>query len=123
QKVWNTSAHHAEFGLLLARTDWDVPKHRGITFFAFPMLQDGVEVRPLRQANGYSSFNEVFLTDARVPADNVVGDLGGGWAVGVATLAMERRAFATFGLRASASPAHRRRGVRGAQAGARRAST
>jgi alkylation response protein AidB-like acyl-CoA dehydrogenase len=116
QKVWNTSAHHAEFGLLLARTDWDVPKHRGITFFAFPMLQDGVEVRPLRQANGYSSFNEVFLTDARVPADNVVGDVGGGWAVGVTTLAMERRAFATFGLRASASTANGGRAVREAKA-------
>jgi alkylation response protein AidB-like acyl-CoA dehydrogenase len=115
QKVWNTSAHHAEFGLLLARTDWDAPKHRGITYFAFPMHQDGVEVRPLRQANGYSSFNEVFLTDARVPADNVVGELGGGWAVAVTTLAMERRAFATFGLRAGATNRNGGRAVREAK--------
>ena len=67
QKVWNTSAGHADFGLLLARTDWDVPKHRGITYFALPMHQAGIEVRPLRQMNGHASFNEVFLTDARVP--------------------------------------------------------
>ena len=68
QKVWNTSAHHADSGMLLARTDWDVPKHRGITYFVLPMQQPGVEVRPLRQMNGHASFNEVFLTDARVPA-------------------------------------------------------
>ncbi len=91
QKVWNTSAHHADFGLLLARTDWDVPKHRGITYFVLPMHQPGVEVRPLRQMNGYQSFNEVFLTDARVPAGNVVGEVGGGWRVALATLGHERR--------------------------------
>ena len=59
--------------MLLARTDWDVPKHRGISYFVLPMHQPGVEVRPLRQMNGHASFNEVFLTDARVPAANVVG--------------------------------------------------
>jgi len=116
QKVWNTSAHHAEFGLLLARTDWDVPKHRGITFLAFPMHQDGVEVRPLRQANGYSSFNEVFMTEARVPNDNVVGEIGGGWAVAVTTLAMERRAFASFGLRTATTARNGGRAAREAQA-------
>ena len=68
QKVWNTSAHHADFGMLVARTDWDAPKHRGLTYFALPMHQPGVEVRPLRQMNDHSSFNEVFMTDARVPA-------------------------------------------------------
>ena len=73
QKVWNTAAHHADFGLLLARTDWDVPKHRGITCFAVPMRQPGVEVRPLRQMNGHASFNEVFFDDAPVPADHVIG--------------------------------------------------
>jgi len=72
QKVWNTSAYHADFGLLLARTDWDVPKHRGITYFILPMRQPGVEVRPLRQMNGHASFNEVFLDRARVPAGNVI---------------------------------------------------
>jgi alkylation response protein AidB-like acyl-CoA dehydrogenase len=92
QKVWNTSAHHADVGLLVARTDWDVPKHRGLTYFVLPMKQPGVEVRPLRQANGHSSFNEVFFDDARIPADQVVGEVGGGWAVALTTLAHERRA-------------------------------
>src|SRR5688572_21729775 len=90
QKVWTTSAHHADHGMLLARTDWDAPKHRGITWFVLPMQQPGVEPRPLRQMNGHASFNEVFLTDARVPADNVVGDPGDGWKVALTTLAHER---------------------------------
>ena len=91
QKVWNTSAHHADFGLLLARSDWDAPKHRGITYFVLPMRQAGVTVRPLRQMNGHASFNEVFLDDARVPADFVVGEPGMGWSVARTTLAHERR--------------------------------
>ncbi len=99
QKVWNTSAHHADYGLLVARTDWDAPKHTGITYFAFPMRQSGVEVRPLRQMNGYSSFNEVFLSEARVPAANVIGDVGKGWAVAVTTLGVERASFAAFARR------------------------
>ena len=65
QKLWSTSAHHADYGMLLARTDWDVPKHAGITYFVLPMHQPGVEARPLRQMNGHASFNEVFLTAAR----------------------------------------------------------
>jgi alkylation response protein AidB-like acyl-CoA dehydrogenase len=97
QKVWTTSAHHARFGMLLARTDWDAPKHRGITYFAIPMDQPGVEVRPLRQMNGHASFNEVFLTDARVAAANVIGGVGDGWTVAHTTLAHERRLFS--GLR------------------------
>ena len=68
QKLWSTSAHHADVGLLLARTDPDVPKHRGISYFVLPMHQPGVEVRPVHQMNEHSSFNEVFLSDARVPA-------------------------------------------------------
>ncbi len=91
QKVWNTSAHHADLGLLLARTDWGAPKHRGITCFALPMRQAGVEVRPLRQMNGHASFNEVFLDEAAIPHDHVIGDVGGGWAVARTTLAHERR--------------------------------
>jgi alkylation response protein AidB-like acyl-CoA dehydrogenase len=91
QKVWNTSAHHADLGLLLARTDWDVPKHRGITYFVLPMHQPGVEARPLRQMNDHRSFNEVFLTEARVPAGDVVGEVGDGWRVALTTLAFERR--------------------------------
>ena len=77
----------ADFGLLLARSDWDVPKHRGLTYFVLPMRQPGVEVRPLRQMNDHSSFNEVFLTEARVPADHVIGEVGGGLAVALTTLA------------------------------------
>jgi alkylation response protein AidB-like acyl-CoA dehydrogenase len=91
QKVWNTGAAHAAFGLLLARTDWDVPKHRGITYFAIPMQQPGIEVRPLRQMNGHASFNEVFLDNARVPAANVIGAVNDGWKVALTTLAHERR--------------------------------
>jgi alkylation response protein AidB-like acyl-CoA dehydrogenase len=94
QKVWNTSAHHAELGLLLARTNWDEPKHKGITCFAVPMQQSGVEVRPLRQMNGHASFNEVFFDEARVPAANVIGTPGEGWAVAVTTLMYERRGAA-----------------------------
>jgi alkylation response protein AidB-like acyl-CoA dehydrogenase len=90
QKLWSTSAHHADYAMLLARTDWDVPKHRGITWFALPMHQPGVEARPLRQMNGYASFNEVFLTDARVRAADVVGEPGDGWKVALTTLAHER---------------------------------
>jgi alkylation response protein AidB-like acyl-CoA dehydrogenase len=95
QKVWNTSAHHADLGMLLARTDWDAPKHEGISYFALPMQQPGVEVRPILQMNGHSSFNEVFLTDARVPAANLVGGQGDGWRVARTTL-MHERTFATL---------------------------
>ncbi|HET6811244.1 MAG TPA: acyl-CoA dehydrogenase family protein [Acidimicrobiales bacterium] len=90
QKVWTTGALSAARALLLARTDWDVPKHRGITYLVLPMDQPGVEVRPIRQMNGYASFNEVFLTDARLPASDVVGDVGEGWRVALTTLAHER---------------------------------
>ena len=92
QKLWTTSAHHADFGILVARTDWDAPKHRGLTYFAIPMHQPGVEVRPLRQMNDHSSFNEVFLTDARIPKDYVIGEVNDGWSVALTTLAFERRA-------------------------------
>ena len=91
QKVWNTSAHHADFGLLVARTDWDAPKHQGLTYFVIDMRQAGVEVRQLRQMNGHASFNEVFFTDAKIPADWIVGAKNNGWAVAMTTLAHERR--------------------------------
>ena len=90
QKLWSTSAHHADYGMLLARTDWEVPKHLGISWLVLPMHQPGVEARPLRQMNGHASFNEVFLTDARVPVDDVVGRPGDGWTVARTTLAHER---------------------------------
>ncbi len=95
QKVWNTSAHHADFGMLVARTDWDVPKHAGISYFVLPMRQPGVEVRPILQMNRHSSFNEVFLTDARIPATNLVGAEGDGWRIARTTL-MHERTFATM---------------------------
>jgi alkylation response protein AidB-like acyl-CoA dehydrogenase len=91
QKVWTTSAHHAQYGLLLARTDWDVSKHLGLSYFVIEIEQPGVEVRPLRQMNGHASFNEVFMTDASVPADMLVGTLNQGWQVAMTTLAHERR--------------------------------
>lgn len=90
QKVWTSGARGAEYGMLIARTDWDQPKHRGITFFWLPMRQDGVEVRPLRQATGDARFNEVFLTDARVPDSHRLGDLNAGWWVLQTALAYER---------------------------------
>lgn len=91
QKVWNTSAHHADFGILVARTDWDLPKHQGISFFLIDMHQPGVEARPLKQMNGHASFNEVFMTDAEVAAEDLVGGEGNGWAVAKTTLSYERR--------------------------------
>lgn len=91
QKVWTSFARSADYGLLVARTDWDVPKHKGISFFIFPMRQPGVEVRPIHQITGESEFNEVFITDARVPNANLVGEPGGGWAVLQLALAYERR--------------------------------
>jgi alkylation response protein AidB-like acyl-CoA dehydrogenase len=110
QKLWSTSAHHAKYGMLLARTNWDVPKHRGITYFALEMHQPGVVVRPLRQMNGYASFNEVFFNDARVPAANAIGEIGNGWTVALATLAHERRSFDALQARGR-SPAGRGRAV------------
>lgn len=91
QKVWTTSGAHADVGLLLARTDPDVPKHAGLTCFILPMHQRGVEVRPLRQMNGHASFNEVFLDDAVIPPGHLLGDVNGGWRVALTTLAYERR--------------------------------
>jgi alkylation response protein AidB-like acyl-CoA dehydrogenase len=81
QKVWNTSAHHADYGMLLARTNRNGSKHQGITYFILPMRQPGVEVRPIKQMNYHSSFNEVFMTDARIPANMILGTLDDGWRV------------------------------------------
>lgn len=90
QKVWTSNANEATYGMLLARTDWDVPKHGGISFFIFPMKQTGVEIRPINQITGESEFNEIFITEARVPARYVVGELNGGWKVLQTALAYER---------------------------------
>ena len=91
QKVWTTSAHHADHGLLLARTDWDAPKHEGLSYFVIDVKQPGVDVQPLKQMNGHASFNQVFFTDAKVPQENLVGRVGDGWKVAMTTLAHERR--------------------------------
>ncbi len=91
QKVWTTSAHHADHGLLLARTDWDAPKHEGLSYFVIDIKQPGVDVQPLKQMNGHASFNQVFFTDATVPSENLVGGVGNGWKVAMTTLAHERR--------------------------------
>jgi len=90
QKVWTSSAATADYGMLIARTDWDVPKHLGISFFFCPMKQPGIEVRPLRQITNESHFNEVFITDAVVPAENLLGELNTGWGVLQTALAYER---------------------------------
>jgi alkylation response protein AidB-like acyl-CoA dehydrogenase len=90
QKVWNTSADHADMAILVARTDWDAVKHAGLTYFVLDMRQEGVEARPIEQMNYHHSFNEVFLTDAVIPHDDVVGEVGGGWRVARGTLAHER---------------------------------
>jgi alkylation response protein AidB-like acyl-CoA dehydrogenase len=93
QKVWTSSAHVADMGMLLARTDLDAPKHKGITYFLLDMHTPGIEVRGLRQIDGAIHFNEVFFTDVRVPADRVVGDVNGGWRVALTTLTAERTAI------------------------------
>ena len=90
QKVWTSEGSHADLGMLVARTDPEAPKHRGLTWFAFEMDQDGVEVRPLREMTGRSLFNEVFIDGARVPRANVIGDLNDGWRVTNTTLMVER---------------------------------
>jgi alkylation response protein AidB-like acyl-CoA dehydrogenase len=90
QKVWNSYAQHADWGILIARTDPDVPKHRGITYFVVDMKTPGIDVRPLRQITGIAHFNEVFLSGVRIPQANVVGEVNGGWAVTHTTLANER---------------------------------
>ena len=90
QKVWNTMAHIGDWGMLVTRTDTEQPKHKGMTYFAVDMHSTGVEVRPLRQITGEAEFNEVYLTDARIPDDNRIGAVGEGWRVALTTLMNER---------------------------------
>ncbi len=90
QKVWNTLAHIADRGMLVARTDPEAPKHKGLTYFALDMHAPGVEVRPLRQITGEAEFNEVYMTEVRVPDADRIGDVGEGWRVSMTTLMNER---------------------------------
>ncbi|PWA10754.1 hypothetical protein DCC39_10730 [Pueribacillus theae] len=90
QKVWTSLAHHADWCFLLARTDQDAPKHKGITFFLVPMDNPGVTVRPLVQLNKSREFNEVFFDNVRIPKENVVGGVNNGWQVAMGTLSFER---------------------------------
>jgi alkylation response protein AidB-like acyl-CoA dehydrogenase len=97
QKVWTSTGLTADLGMLLARTDPDVPKHQGITYFAVDMHQPGVEVRPLREMTGRSLFNEVFLTDVVVDDDAAIGGVNNGWAVANTTLGFERSGLGAGG--------------------------
>ncbi|MDJ0769853.1 MAG: acyl-CoA dehydrogenase family protein [Ilumatobacter sp.] len=106
QKVWNTLAHLADWGMLVTRSNPDIPKHKGMTYFALDMKAPGVEVRPLRQITGEAEFNEVYMTDVRVPDANRIGAEGEGWRASLTTLMNERSAIGT----GSASGAKPRRG-------------
>jgi alkylation response protein AidB-like acyl-CoA dehydrogenase len=102
QKVWTTYAHEAKWCMLLARTDQDAPKHKGITYFILDMEQPAVDVRPLRQITGEAEFNEIFMEEAEIPDENIVGEVGGGWQVAITTLMFERAglgAAAVMGLK------------------------
>jgi alkylation response protein AidB-like acyl-CoA dehydrogenase len=103
QKVWTSGGHAADLGMLIARTDPEQPKHAGITYFVIDMHQPGIEVRPLREMTGRALFNEVFLEEARVPADAVIGGLGNGWRVANTTLMFERSGLGAGGGSGAAS--------------------
>ena len=102
QKVWTSLAHKARWGLLLARTDTDTPKHKGLTYFVLDMHSAGVECRPLRQMTGQAEFNEVYITDARIPDTHRLGGIGDGWRVAMTTLMNERSALGASGSRRGA---------------------
>ena len=90
QKIWTSGAHHSDWGLLIARTDPNVPKHKGLTMFFLDMKSPGVDIRPIKQANGQSEFNEVYFTDVRIPDHQRLGEVGNGWNVSLTTLMNER---------------------------------
>jgi len=98
QKVWTTGAHYSKFGILIARTDPDVAKHKGITYFICPMDLPGIEIRTIKNIAGADSFNEVFFTDVRIPHANVVGDVNDGWRLAKVTLGNERVSLSTGGV-------------------------
>jgi alkylation response protein AidB-like acyl-CoA dehydrogenase len=96
QKVWTSGAQHSKWCMLVARTDPEAPKHKGLTYFLLDMEQDGVQVRPLRQITGEPEFNELFIDGARIPDENVLGGVGNGWKVALTTLMNERAGLAFF---------------------------
>jgi alkylation response protein AidB-like acyl-CoA dehydrogenase len=98
QKIWTSGAQHAKFGILIARTDPDLPKHKGISYFVCPMDAAGIEIRPITEMTGGHTFNEVFFTDVRIPAENLVGDLNDGWRLAKVTLGNERVSLSTGGV-------------------------
>ena len=107
QKVWTTLGHLAKWGLIVTRTDPNVPKHRGLTFFIVDMESEGVDVRPLRQITGEAEFNEVYFTDVKIPKENMLGSLGDGWRVSLAILMNERVAIGgNVRERGSGAPGH-----------------
>jgi alkylation response protein AidB-like acyl-CoA dehydrogenase len=97
QKIWTSLAERAKFGILIARTDVNAPKHVGISYFIIPMDLEGIEVRPIRNMSGGEGFNEVFFTDVRVPAENLIGEEHRGWGMAKTTLANERVSLSTGG--------------------------
>jgi alkylation response protein AidB-like acyl-CoA dehydrogenase len=96
QKVWTSGAQYSKWCMLLARTDPEVPKHKGLTYFILDMEQDGVQVLPLRQITGEPEFNELFIDGAHIPAENVLGGVGNGWKVALTTLMNERAGLGFF---------------------------
>ena len=99
QKIWTSGAHYCQFGVLVTRTDFDVPKHKGLTYFIMPMDRPGLEIRPIRQISGSAHFNEVFFDDVRIPDSLRVGAVGEGWRVALTTLMRER-----YGMREAPGP-------------------
>lgn len=93
QKIWTSGAHYSDYGILITRTDPDVPKHQGLTMFIIDMKAEGVDIRPIKQANGDSGFNEVYFNDVRITDDHRLGAVGGGWQVSLTTLMNERLAI------------------------------
>jgi alkylation response protein AidB-like acyl-CoA dehydrogenase len=104
QKIWTSLAHVASFGILIARTDPDAPKHKGITYFVLPMDTPGIEVRPIVEMTGMHTFNEVFLTDVRIPVEHRVGDEHEGWSLAKVTLGNERVSLSSGGALWGAGP-------------------
>src|SRR6202012_3719149 len=96
QKVWTSGAQYSKWCMLVARTDTEAPKHKGLTYFLMDMEQDAIQVRPLRQITGEAEFNELFIEEARIPDENVLGGVGNGWKVALITLMNEPAGLAVF---------------------------